>query len=528
MVLAMPSPVLVGNTFYLRVRVPADVPSSKDGIAITLPVGSKLRRITMKDFVKVSLETREPRIAKERFSTAYAALQTVWKTLKDGPKPLTHKQSLAIAGEIRAAFIEAFDDDPGSVHRWQRVLTANTSARAGKLNGLTIPTLTQQAKDMERRFGELADARLAAHGILLAPQHRQRLLTQVADGLDEMATVNLAKAGGDYSDNGASRKYPAFEQPRSSASVGAQPSTLSFSDVIDERVRRLSAGKDAAPPRDRTIDKYRLACEEFAAHRKSTDLATVTAIEADRWKLAMMEAGALSNNTIGQRLQNVRTVIEWARKNSLGELFSNGNPLEVVERPSFQPKPSDLSTYTLAEAKMVLAAARKETASDLRWLPWVCAYSGARIEEVAQLTKADFSKVGDDWFYRLTSMGGKTLKNRGSERRVPVHPVLIDEGFIEFINELNIKDDKRIFTTRPTQRISEWIREVVGITREELRPNHGWRHLFEDLCMLGGVLDAARLYITGRMTGRSDAGYGKSDVMLPGLATEMKKVSKII
>jgi integrase len=303
---------------------------------------------------------------------------------------------------------------------------------------------------------------------------------------------------------------------------------LSFSDVIDERVRRLSAGKDAAPPRDRTIDKYRLACEEFAAHRKSTDLATVTAIEADRWKLAMMEAGTLSNNTIGQRLQNVRTVIEWARKNSLGKLFPHGNPLEVVERPSFQPKPSDLSTYTLAEAKMVLAAARKEKANDLRWLPWVCAYSGARIEEVAQLTKADFSKVGDDWFYRLTSMGGKTLKNRGSERRVPVHPVLIDEGFIEFINKLNIKDDKRIFTTRPTQRISEWIREVVGITREELRPNHGWRHLFEDLCMLGGVLDAARLYITGRMTGRSDAGYGKSDVMLPGLATEMKKVSKIV
>lgn len=528
MVLAMPSPVLVGNTFYLRVRVPADVPSSKDGIAITLPIGSNLRRITMKDFVKVSLETREPRIAKERFSIAYAALQTVWKSLKEGPKPLTHKQSLAIAGEIRAAFIEAFDDDPGSVERWERVLRANASARAGKLNRLTIPTLSQQAKDMEQRFGALADARLAAHGVLLAPQHRQRLLTQVAEGLDEMATVNLAKAGGDYSDNGASQKYPAFEQSRSTASVSAQPSSVSFSDVIDERVRRLSAGKDAAPPRDRTVNKYRLACEEFAANRKSTDVATVTAIEADQWKLAMMEAGTLSNNTIGQRLQNVRTVIEWARKNSLGKLFPHGNPLEVVERPSFLPKPSDLSTYTMAEAKLVLLAARKEKASDLRWLPCVCAYSGARIEEVAQLTKDAFFQVGDDWFYRLTTMGGKSLKNRGSERRVPVHPALIEEGFIEFINGLDLKANQRIFSTRPTQRISEWVREVVGIKRKELKPSHGWRHLFEDLCMLGGVIDAARFYMTGRMTGTSDTGYGKSDVMLPGLAIEIKKVAPIL
>ncbi|MGZ2424040.1 DUF6538 domain-containing protein [Rhizobium laguerreae] len=528
MTVYMPSPVLIGTTYYLRVRVPADVPAHSNGLQITLPIGNAARSVMMKAFVKVSLETKEQRLAKERFSAAYAALQAIWKSLREGPKPLTHKQSLAIAGEIRAAFIDAFDDDPGNSAMWEQVLRENAAARTGRINPLTIPTLKQRGIDMERRFGKLADVRLAAHGILLAPQNRQRLLLHVAEGLDDMAHVNLAKAEGNYSDDGTTKKYPAFEPQPSETATAPAPAWITFTKVIDERVRRLSAGKDAAPPRERTIGKYRLACEEFDAHRKQDDVASVTAAQADQWKLSMMEDGTLSNNTIGQRLQNVRTVIEWARKNSLGQLFPHGNPLELVERPSFQPKASDLSTFTVAEAKTVLVAARRETAPDLRWLPWVCAYSGARIEEVAQLTKSAFFQIDGDWFYRLTSMGGKTLKNRGSERRVPIHSALIEEGFVDFVTGLNLGSERRIFSTRSHQRIGKWVRETVGITRSELMPNHGWRHLFEDLCMVGGVLDAARVYITGRRTGTSDTGYGKSDVMLPGLAAEMKKVKPIL
>lgn len=130
------------------------------------------------------------------------------------------------------------------------------------------------------------------------------------------------------------------------------------------------------PLREETVEKYRLATNEFSAFRKSDDPTTVTPDEADAWKLAMMEGGKLSNNTIGQRLQNVRTVIEWARKHSHNKLFPLGNPLATVERPDYQTVASDTRTYTMDEAKQVLAAARKETRHDLRWLPWMCAYSG--------------------------------------------------------------------------------------------------------------------------------------------------------
>jgi hypothetical protein len=64
----------------------------------------------------------------------------------------------------------------------------------------------------------------------------------------------------------------------------------------------------------------------------------------------------------------------------------------------------------------------------------------------------------------------------------------------------------------------------VGITRPALSPNHGWRHLFEDLCRRDHVSDDARLYLQGRSTGGSDQAYGRTRAMLPGLWREVAKI----
>jgi hypothetical protein len=89
MVLIKPSPVLIDHTYYLRVRIPSDLPASVRGQSLTIPVGDVFKTVTMTAFVKVSLTTREPRTAKEHFTKAYSALQSTWQAIKDGPKPLS-------------------------------------------------------------------------------------------------------------------------------------------------------------------------------------------------------------------------------------------------------------------------------------------------------------------------------------------------------------------------------------------------------------------------------------------------------
>ncbi len=527
----MPSPVQIGKRFYLRVRVPKDLASQLLGRIIFLPVAGVYRGVKVGSSIKLSLDSNDSSVAKARFSEAFAALQGVLLAANSGPTALSHKQLLALAGEIRSIFVEAFDDEPATARMWFNVISRNNKALDGRLHPLMIPSADTKSADMEERFGPFVDIKLAQKGLVMGDDQRLKLLHLVAHALNEAVIVNLAKADGDYSDDGKSHRYPSFESPpaqgrsvKASTSQNGGLPDLTFGKLIEEEIRRRSAGKDAVPMRDATIRKFRATAELFCAFRGNDDAANVTAREVESWKQSMLEEGDVGSNTIGQRIQNLRTIVQWAKEQSLGELYTNGNPLDIVKRPTFRTVSSADRAYTMEEARVTLLAARKEVEPELRWLPWMCAYSGARINEVAQLTKEDFFQVGTDWFFRLTTAGGKSLKNRHSERVVPVHPALVDEGLIAFINSLKGKDTARIFPERSQPNISEWLRGKVGITREELAPNHGWRHLFEDLCILAGMPDAARTYITGRTTGKSNESYGKTHVMLPGLAAAMRAI----
>ncbi|SFP10848.1 hypothetical protein SAMN04488047_102336 [Tranquillimonas alkanivorans] len=525
----MPQPVLIGSTYYLRVHVPRDVVDRAKGTTVSLPIGDRIRQLKLTTHAKTSLRTKDWQEAKRRFSQALAALESHWEALRRGPAGLTHKQAVALAGEVVADFLDILEDEPGSPELWKRVAELDEAARAGRSHPLAVPTAETRAADIESRFGGLADAALARRGLLVDAVSRSKLLQRVTVAMEDVTRVNAARASGDYSESGTADKYPAYA-PKIQAQaqhVGEGKGTT-FAEVIDAEVKRRAAGRDAKPMSESAERKYRRAADEFAGYRKSKRVDTVTARQADEWMRKMLEDGKLSNSTIAQRLQNVSTVVEWARRHAFGELFPDRNPLDLVEVPQRQGVRSEDRTYRMSEARAVLEAARSETKPELRWLPWMCAYSGARIEEVAQLTAGDFFEYEGSWFYRITTKGGKSLKNLHSIRVVPVHPDLVQEGLLGFVHAGSKRYTQRLFPPRSQGNVAGWVRGKLKITRRELAPSHGWRHLFEDVALRAGMADSAKTYITGRTTGKSSEGYGKSDVMLPGLAVEMKKLPSFL
>lgn len=527
----MPKPTLIGGTYYLRVRVPRDVLKTAKGSTITVHVDNHLREVFVGDTVKVSLRTKDAAVAKRIYGAIHSELETHWEALRNGPQELSHKQSLALAGEIRQVWVDAFDETPGTEETWGRVLALNSRAAHGVFESgfgsLTVPTDATVAEALEERFGDFVDVLLSSHHLIITKGSRKRLLQHVEKAMSEAAHINFMKAGGDYSDGGETDKYPVLEVgPVKKETVSHRRARWTFAGIIDREVEKGEEGKDTSRRRDSTIQKFRKATDEFAASRKSDDVATVTAKELDIWIRELLRAAELGNNTIGQRLQSVSVVIGWGRKQSLGTLFPNGNPAEIVPKPVYQEMPSEERSFTLDEAEAVLRAARRETKLDLRWLPWLAAYSGARINELAQLTPDAFFQVKGRWFFKLTTMGGKELKNSHSERRVPVHPDLIAEGLIEFVEGLGMENSNRIFATRAQGNVAGWVRSTVQLTRKELAPNHGWRHLFEDKALR--MKEAAKDYVTGRSSGKSSEGYGKTQAMLLPLAQEMDKVTSYL
>lgn len=70
------------------------------------------------------------------------------------------------------------------------------------------------------------------------------------------------------------------------------------------------------------------------------------------------------------------------------------------------------------------------------WVPLIAAFTGARVNEIAQLQPGDLKQ--DDaglWYFDITTTGddGKSIKNEASKRIVPVHQKLLNLHFIDYV-----------------------------------------------------------------------------------------------
>ena len=134
-------------------------------------------------------------------------------------------------------------------------------------------------------------------------------------------------------------------------------------------------------------------------------------------------------------LAGLKTLFGWAVSNR--KLPSNpvtGITIKLGKQPKLRGK-----GFTDAEAKAILSAALHHqrggesagTFAAKRWVPWLAAYTGARVGELAQLRKQDVAREGDHWTIRLTPEAGTIKTNEA--RTVVLHPHLTELGFPAFV-----------------------------------------------------------------------------------------------
>ncbi len=81
------------------------------------------------------------------------------------------------------------------------------------------------------------------------------------------------------------------------------------------------------------------------------------------------------------------------------------------------------------------------------------AFTGCRLEEIAQLQRGDIKRqFGIDIIHITTKMvepdphgKNKQLKTDSAHRMVPIHPVLIEAGFLDYVAECRRSDNPRLF-----------------------------------------------------------------------------------
>lgn len=309
---------------------------------------------------------------------------------------------------------------------------------------------------------------------------------------------------------------------------------VTFESLLDglERERGL---------RSNTIKAYRRHVASFSKFLKHDDASRVTVDDVVGWKDNLVASKKLSAKTINEGcLAALSSVLGWGKENrKLTINAALGIRVRAKKKPRTREK--DLREE---EAKIILRAslkagsleeqlARRHKAAR-RWIPWLCCYSGARVTEVAQLRGIDVQQEEGHWFMLLSPEAGSIKSDEF--RRVPLHPHIIEQGFIEFVRAAgkgplfyDLKRARGGKADKPQantvgHKLAEWVREI-GVDDPQVAPNHGWRHRFVTACRKAGIDAEARSAITGHATKTVGESYGRWPVA--ALVREVEKLPRV-
>lgn len=268
----------------------------------------------------------------------------------------------------------------------------------------------------------------------------------------------------------------------------------------------------------------------------------VTAKDIGGWVEYLRHTKQLSAKTVASKyLVVVKRIYNAVKKK--GEDIDN--PAEVISVSVPKRRKERPSGFTDAEAKVILSAAsqidninsRRPQLNKLaiRWVPWICAYTGARCGEIVQLRTNDLVEEYGVLCLRITPEAG-TVKT-GQYRLVPVHQHLIEMGLPQLIRSrphghifiettANTSDEQLIRRAgSAVKMIGKWVREDVKIADPRIQPNHAWRHRFKTITRDVDIETEYMNALQGHDDGRSATNYGEHTVK--ALYREMQKVPHI-
>lgn len=138
----------------------------------------------------------------------------------------------------------------------------------------------------------------------------------------------------------------------------------------------------------------------------------------------------ISEGTARQKLKAVSGFFNYL----VAEDIIDSNPFQGVTIKKSQER--HYASYTTKDLHELFNLPSEHITSLWQWfIPRVALFSGARLNEIAQLTCKDIIQNPDNeiWYMSINNEGEKYVKNNASVRRVPIHSMLIDNGFIDYV-----------------------------------------------------------------------------------------------
>ncbi len=515
--------------------------------------------------IKFSLKTTNKDVARAREIEALRQIESYCEAANSNEISLKKKGLVSISRAIYVAYVEFHQEEPGLARRlaehkalsraiYEGRITSQHPAKMLEINGsgagelfgddLTAGVNALSPGDADRealesRFGELADFVLAQYRIAVDDETRGRLLLECAAASIDAAWRLKDHAAGDY---GPDKRIERFGEPfvvpngqKLSEKPQAGSKTTLTGILADWWKEAQATGRKPS-----TYESYSNTVDSFVAFLKHDDATKVTPEHVVAFKdhrLSQINPRTkkpISAKTVKDSdLSGLKTLFGWAVSNR--RLSSNpaaGITIKLGKRTITRAK-----GFTDKEAKALLEAAdaiergaeRPKTFAAKRWVPWLCAYTGARVGEIAQLRKQDVRKEGDHWVIHVTPEAGPVKTDQA--RDIVMHEHLVAKGFPAFVETaeagylfLTVKRGAAV--TGPLQGVKNRLAEIARETVKDknVQPNHGWRHRFKTVARSVGIDSRVADAIQGHAPRTAGDDYG--DVTVAAMALAMGKIPR--
>lgn len=457
--------------------------------------------------IKFSLRTRDEgearRISVERdaaFTAEFAHLRG--RTVQVPPRIVQ-----AIAGEFYRATYDTYRDYPTPMAGVQLAYRMWLCKDAEGIHPVAPPQVTSPIQSLDALHGDQLRSFLTRRGIAVCGSSWKALLRACNVAVMQALARVMRELDGDYAPDPAAGRFPPFSEADLILLRDRihNPLVALFDQYAKERL--------LAP---RTIRRYRPIIEMFETWIGPDKISSVQPEHVRAWRDELLKR--LSPGTVRDvYLAACGALYNWLHR----EMDWPTNPFEQVfikvpKRHKIRQK-----SFTIDEMRCILGATLKVDVAGkgrlglaLRWAPWICAYTGARISEVMRLRGIDLRWQEEDWILNFESTKEKT------PRFVPVHRDLLKQGIVPalgtvrpdfiFIEPPRDNEDEILKANAMSIRIAEWVRDI-GVTDPHVQPNHAWRHRMRTI--LRRVADReSRDAILGHAPDCVGVEYGEYDV----------------
>ncbi len=276
--------------------------------------------------------------------------------------------------------------------------------------------------------------------------------------------------------------------------------------------------------RQSTYREMQSAVKHFAGHVKKTPVELIRR-DITRYRDHLLDK-KLARTTVAKRISFIGSLLQTAVDGGLVE-HNVSRGLRIPKRKvEFQRRRAfDIEELERIFDSPVYSKRRRYRAGGgeaVAWVPMLAFVTGARVEEICQLRVVDILRdVQLGPLMRITDTAkDQRVKTIGSRRQVPLHPDLIQAGFLEYVEAVEEQGHEWLFPDldrdhdgRRSGNFSKWfsryLRSTTGCGILDSRVVfHSFRHTFKSFCREAGIAEEVHDALTGHCSASVGRRYG--------------------